>query len=90
METLADYSFKPKGEKKLSKVKDALIHCNLYEPTVSQNYTQYLQYALKRHITVRQNYTQYLQYALKRHITVRETGLVIQPNLFFLLAVLMI
>ena len=66
METLADYSFKPKGEKKLSKVvKDALIHCTLYEPTV------------------RQNYTQYLQFALKRHITVRETGLVIQPNLFF-------
>ena len=36
--------------------------------------------------TARENYTQYLKFVLKHDINVRETGLVIQPNLFWLAA----
>ena len=36
--------------------------------------------------TARENYTQYLKFVLMHDINVRETGLVIQPNLFWLAA----
>ena len=45
-----------------------------------------LKHAKLHEPTVRKNYTQYIKFVLKHDINVRETGLVIQPNLFWLAA----
>ena len=87
--SLADQFLKPGMEKKLPGTQrngeEVARHSKEWRRSC-QALKDALKHGKLHELTARQNYTQYMKFVLKHDINVRESGLVIQPNLFWLAA----